>query len=144
MGFLFGRKGRNETHGRRSDVVKRSASLLAAVAVAGGGAVVGTPAAEARGAATPLVYFEKIDEDGNPVGGSEWEFEFIDPFRSAMEETLPGFGYSDETVSAALGKFRLVDNWTPDMNGKDGLPELAIADELFERSTSGRPKRQVL
>ena len=131
MSSLFDRKGRNETDGRRKGVAKKSASVLAAVAVAGGPAVAAMPQAEARGMAEPLVYFEKIDEDGNPLGGSEWEFEFIDPFRSAMKETLPGFGYSDEEVSAALGKFRLVDNWTRETNGKDGLPDVEVGEELF-------------
>lgn len=71
MGFLFGRKGRNETDGRRDDVAKKSASVLAAVAVAGGSAVVGMPAAEAR-TAIPFLYLEKKNKDGDFIGGSKW------------------------------------------------------------------------
>ena len=73
MGSLFGREGRNETDGRRGEVAKKSASLLAAVAVAGGSAVVGLPQAEAAYWA-PFFYFEKIDENGEPLGGSSWKF----------------------------------------------------------------------
>ncbi|WP_301925487.1 SdrD B-like domain-containing protein [Corynebacterium glaucum] len=72
MGFLFDRKGRNETDGRREGVAKKSASLLAAVAVAGGSAVVGLPQAEAA-IADKYIYFEKMDPSGKPVENTKWE-----------------------------------------------------------------------
>lgn len=87
MGFLFGRKGRNETHGRRGDVAKKSASVLAAVAVAGGSVAVGVPEAEAL-TVLPFFYLEKKNEDGDFIGGSKW--------RITVDEWHEYPGFDDE------------------------------------------------
>ena len=56
----------------RGNLAKKTASTLAAVAVAGGSAVIGMPQAEA--AAKPdYLYWEKVDQDGKPLGGSTFE-----------------------------------------------------------------------
>lgn len=104
MGSLFGRKGRNETNGRREGVGKKSAAVLAAVAVAGGSAVVGMPQAEAAAVASYL-YFEKVDQDGNPLGGSEWVFEYGEtPEVSRNRRVMEASG------SKAYESFKVVDN----------------------------------
>jgi hypothetical protein len=77
MGFLFGRKGRNETHGRRSEIAKKSASVLAAVAVAGGSVTVGVPEAEAD-MGEMIMFFRKMDESGELLGGSKWKLEYYE------------------------------------------------------------------
>ena len=103
MGFLFGRKGRNETHGRRGEVAKKSAALLAAVAVAGGSAVVGMPAAEAAVWGSAL-YFEKSDESGNSLGGSVWKIQY--------EEFSPSFYEGTNTGTLIYHTSYVVDNFT--------------------------------
>lgn len=116
MGFLFGRKGSNETDGRRGDVAKKSASLLAAVAVAGGSAVVGLPQAEAGQSPEPY-YFEKIDPDGNPLGGSEWEIRPEDSESMRIIDSQWG-------ESSVLGNYKIVDNYVPkerDERDEDGF-----------------------
>lgn len=72
MGFLLGRKDREQVKSKRSEVAKKSAAVLAAVAVAGGSAVVGMPSAEAA-AGTQYIYWEKMDPSGKPVANTEWE-----------------------------------------------------------------------
>ena len=70
MGSLFGRKGSNETDGRHRGVAKRSASLLAAVAVAGGSAV-GMPQAEAGEFDIRFPGGTSVYEDSVPSGFSK-------------------------------------------------------------------------
>lgn len=107
MGSLFGRKGRNETHGRRGDVAKKSASVLAAVAVAGGGGVVvGMPQAEAGASPVGRIYFEKISDSGEHLAGSEWEM-VLDPEQERIIKEN-GIPYFDNAY-----KFRIKDNFNP-------------------------------
>lgn len=56
----------------RGNIAKRSASLLAVVAVAGGSAVMGMPQAHAL-PKPDYLYWEKVDQDGKPLGGSTFE-----------------------------------------------------------------------
>lgn len=100
MSSPFGRKGRNETGGRRRGVAKKSASLLAAVAVAGGAAVAAMPQAEAAIWGSSL-YFEKSDENGNPLGGSVWKIQY--------EEFNPG-GYEDGFGFVTYHTYYVVDD----------------------------------
>lgn len=60
----------------RSNIAKRSASVLAAVAVAAGSAVVGMPQAEAL-AKQDYMYWEKVGQDGKPLGGSTFELNLV-------------------------------------------------------------------
>lgn len=124
MGFLFGQKGRNETHGRRSEVAKKTASVLAAVAVAGGPVVVGMPAAEAVGPPAGRIYFEKISDSGEHLAGSEWEM-VLDPEQERIIRES-GIPYFDNAY-----KFRIKDNFNPrqdptfdvDQDGYTYLPD---------------------
>lgn len=103
MGFLFGRKGRNETDGRREGVAKKSASVLAAVAVAGGAAV-GVPEAEAGGPWPGQIYFEKVSDTGEHLAGSEWEL--------VVDEETVRATYEYRTFDVPY-KFRIKDNFNP-------------------------------
>ena len=76
-----------------------------------------------------IVYFEKIDEQGNPLGGSEWEFEFAGHYRETLEEVLPQLWGDTDELEPFLGKFRIIDNWNRETNGKGGLPEIDIRDD---------------
>lgn len=69
---MFKRKPSLKKEGK---IMQRAASLLAAVAVAGGSAVVGMPQADAK-RDDPGFYWEKSDEEGNLIGGSAWKIEF--------------------------------------------------------------------
>ncbi|MGV0391669.1 hypothetical protein, partial [Corynebacterium phoceense] len=125
MGFLLGRKDRERTSKRRGEVAKKSASLLAAIAVAGGGAVVGMPAAEAVGPPAGRIYFEKISDSGEHLAGSEWEM-VLDPEQERIirESGIPYFNNAY--------KFRIMDNFNPrpdpsfdvDEDGYTYLPDL--------------------
>lgn len=110
MGSLFGRKGRNETDGRRGDVAKKSASLLAAVTVAGGSAVVGLPQAEAAWR-PDFIYWEKVDQDGKPLGGASFTLRFKGETRDWAYERAAN---ADPDMAAELGKaprsFGIIDN----------------------------------
>lgn len=85
-------------------LAKRTASLLAAVAVAGGVAVVGMPMAHAAGGAS-FLYFEKVDQDGNPLGGSEWVFTYGETNDVARNRFV-----MEASGSKALDSFKVVDN----------------------------------
>ena len=106
--------------------------MLAAVAVAGGAAVAGLPQAEAAFSDT-LVYFEKVDESGQHIGGSEWELEFVTPSREKLAENLSYGSLSAEEKAATLEKMRIIDNWSPRSNGQGGLPEFDYwKSDLYE------------
>ena len=101
MGSLFGRKGRNETHGRRGSVGKKSAAMLAAVAVAGGSVTVGVPEAEAL-PKIRYIYWEKIDQDGNPLEGSTFELSLAGETREWANEVgahRPSYFLGDTPMS---------------------------------------------
>ena len=118
MGFLFGRKDRNETHGRREGVAKKAAAVLAAVAVAGGSAVVGMPQAQAD-YSDSTIFFRKMDESGELLGGSRWKLEYYDGFGTTSE---------DDPIALTRHVVYVEDGLTPDR-----FSELGLLDERGQR-----------
>lgn len=87
--------------------MKRSASLLAAVAVAGGSAVVGMPQAKAA-IATPMIYWEKVDQDGKPLGGSTFMLSFTGKTLEWANDV--NMHHSPEILQSAPTSFVVIDN----------------------------------
>lgn len=112
MGFLLGRKGLNETDGRHRGVAKKSAAVLAAVAVAGGSAV-GVPEAEAALAAGHI-YWEKVDQDGKPLGGASFTLSFEGETYAWARERAAHSEFGDAPTS-----FGVIDNVNFDPYGED-------------------------
>lgn len=98
--------------------------MLAAVAVAGGTAVVGMPQAEAVSPPAGRIYFEKISDSGEHLAGSEWEM-VLDPEQERIIRES-GIPYFDNAY-----KFRIKDNFNPrqdptfdvDQDGYTYLPD---------------------
>lgn len=74
MNSIFGRKDREHDKKIQGRFVKKSAAVLAAVAVAGGSTVVGMPEASAAEARPGYIYWEVTDRYGKPFEG--WAVEF--------------------------------------------------------------------
>lgn len=74
MNSIFGRKDRKYNKKNQGGAVKKSAAVLAAVAVAGGSTVVGMPEASAAEARPGYIYWEVTDRYGKPFEG--WAVEF--------------------------------------------------------------------
>lgn len=124
MGFLLGRKGRNETDGRRGDVAKKSAAVLAAIAVAGGSAVVGMPQAEAAYFPS-YIYWEKTDRAGKPLGGSKWTIEFNGETQDAIYKREE---YAQSQGLSVPRGFGVIDNLTVDEDRVDTADIDAMSD----------------
>lgn len=93
--------------------------------MAGGSAVVGMPAAEAGIASEPF-YFEKIDPDGNPIGGSEWEIRSENSV--SMRELEKQWGRSP-----VEGNYKIIDNYTPDGSREQDDDGFTIVRDLDPR-----------
>lgn len=128
MGFLLGRKGRNETDGRREGVAKKSAAVLAAVAVAGGAAVTGMPQAQA--ATFPsYIYWEKTDRAGEPLDGSMWRIKFRGELEEAYwDRSDIGFDFEESVGEDPPRKFGIIDNVVVD----DDLDPYYDYDEMLD------------
>ena len=74
MNSIFGRKDREHDKKIQGKFVKKSAAVLAAVAVVGGSTVVGMPEASAAEARPGYIYWEVTDRYGKPFDG--WAVEF--------------------------------------------------------------------
>lgn len=74
MNSIFGRKDREHDKKIQGKFVKKSAAVLAAVAVAGGSTVVGLPEASAAEARPGYIYWEVTDRYGKPFDG--WAVDF--------------------------------------------------------------------
>ena len=61
MNFIFGRKDREHDEKIQGKFVKKSAAVLAAVAIAGGSTVVGMPEASAAEVRPGYIYWEVTD-----------------------------------------------------------------------------------
>lgn len=119
---------------RRGDVAKKSAAVLAAVAVAGGSAVAGMPVAEAGGPVAGRIYFEKLSDTGEHLAGSEWEM-VLDPEQERIIRES-GLRYFENPF-----KFHIKDNFDPSIDPlfdtdqyQDGyayLPDLDPRDGHF-------------
>lgn len=94
----------------RNNIAKKTASLLAAVVVAGGSALVGMPEAKAAWylKRPDYIYWEKIDQDGKPLEGATFEL-------SLTGETLAWANdvnkhHSPEFLKDAPTRFVVTDN----------------------------------
>lgn len=74
MNSIFGRKDRKYDKKAQGRTVKKSAAVLAAVAVAGGSTVVGLPEASAAEVPPGYIYWEVTDRYGKPFDG--WAVDF--------------------------------------------------------------------
>lgn len=108
MGSLFGRKDRERTSKRRGQVAKKSASLLAAVAVAGGSVTVGVPEAEAA-TFSSYIYWEKTDRAGKPLDGSMWIIEPRGELEEVLEERSGNYQLEEDYGTPPFG-FGVIDN----------------------------------
>lgn len=86
----------------RGNIAKKTASTLATITVAGGSTLIGMPEAEAGVSSQPY-YFEKIDPNGNPIGGSEWEIRAENSESMRIIEEQWG-------RSPVEGNYKIVDN----------------------------------
>lgn len=85
----------------------------------------GMPQAEAGIASEPY-YFEKIDPDGNPIGGSEWEIRSEDSV--SMRELEKQWG-----KSPVEGNYKIIDNYTPDGSHEQDDDGFTIVRDLDPR-----------
>lgn len=124
MGFLFGRKDREQTSKRRGEVAKKSAAVLAAVAVAGGSVTVGVPEAEAAYFPS-YIYWEKTNRAGKPLGGSKWTIEFEGETRDAIYKREE---YAQSQGLSVPKGFGVIDNLTVDEDRVDTADIDAMSD----------------
>ena len=120
MNSIFGRKDREHDEKIQGKFVKKSAAVLAAVAIAGGSTVVGMPEASAAEVRPGYIYWEVTDRYGKPFEG--WAVDF-----NADDETY-GWIRARRQVSrygnVVPSKFGVIDNVVVDPNDRENFEKV--------------------
>ena len=120
MSSIFGRKDHEYDKKDQGKFVKKSAAVLAAIAVAGGSTVVGIPEASAAEVRPGYIYWEVTDSHGKPFGGGAFEF---DPRGKAKE-----WAFARSEVSrfgdAVPSGFGVIDNVVVDPNDRENFEKV--------------------
>lgn len=120
MNSIFGRKDREHDKKIQGRFVKKSAAVLAAVAIAGGSTVVGMPEASAAEVRPGYIYWEVTDRYGKPFEGWAVDFNADDETYEWIRARRQVSRYGNVVPS----KFGVIDNVVVDPNDRENFEKV--------------------